>query len=269
MDKAATSGALLYVTQGNSNDVVVYSYPKGKLVGTLTGFSEPEGECGDAMANVFVVNTDASDVLEYAHGGTVPIGVRKDAGYLPVGCSVDPVSGDLAVTNLSTIGSEKGNLVVYDAAGKIIGTYAEEAMRGMYLCSYDASGNLFADGYTLGYTFAFVEVPHGATKLTDITLEQSIGQGGGVQWDGRHVAVGDGSTNTIYRFKISGNRGKLVASTQVNAVTSLSQFFIDGKKVIAPDPRLGNVDVWAYPGGGDPLKTFKGFSGPGAAVVSP
>lgn len=266
MDSGAVTGALLYVSTAGT-DVAVYSYPKEKLVGTITGFSNPSGECVDARGNVFVVNTNASDILEYAHGGTVPIGLRNDSGYFPMGCSVDPVSGDLAVTNLSTIDYMKGDLVIFDPAGKVVGTYAEEELRGMNLCGYDASGNLFADAYNLGYGFAFVELPHGSTKLTNITLERSIGEGSTVQWDGRHIAVGDGSTNTIYRFKIAGDRGKLVGSTQLSGGT-IYQFFIDGKRVIGSDFRVGNVNSWAYPTGGSPLKTLGGLSEPGGTVVS-
>src|SRR5580692_2579193 len=47
MSPSAKKSALLYVSDAGSGDVYVYSYPKGKLTGTLTGFNFPEGECAD------------------------------------------------------------------------------------------------------------------------------------------------------------------------------------------------------------------------------
>ena len=39
----ATSSELLYVSDVGTNDVYVYTYPARTLVGTLTGFKEPQG----------------------------------------------------------------------------------------------------------------------------------------------------------------------------------------------------------------------------------
>jgi hypothetical protein len=53
---------LLYISDSfpyGSNDVFVYSYPKGKLVGKLTGFNEPSGNCVDKAGNVFITNFGA------------------------------------------------------------------------------------------------------------------------------------------------------------------------------------------------------------------
>src|SRR5580700_3757619 len=47
----ARSQNLLYVS-GNSGYVYIFSFPKGKLVGTLTGFQEVAGVCADAAGNV-------------------------------------------------------------------------------------------------------------------------------------------------------------------------------------------------------------------------
>jgi hypothetical protein len=56
MAPEAKRNELLYVSDYSSpyrsNDVLVYSYPQGKLVGKLTGFTEPAGECVDSAGNV-------------------------------------------------------------------------------------------------------------------------------------------------------------------------------------------------------------------------
>ena len=105
---APAGGALLYVTDTVTSDVYVFSYPKGKLKQTLTGFTDPAGECADAQGNVFISNTGGSNIVEYAHGGTTPIATLKDPGFFPIGCSVNPLTGDLAVTNFPPAAPGKG-----------------------------------------------------------------------------------------------------------------------------------------------------------------
>lgn len=265
----ARTGALLYVSDTVAGDVFVYSYPGGAPVLTLTGLSDPAGECVDAAGNVFVTNTGASNILKYAHGGNGPISTLKDNGYFPVGCAIDPLTGNLAVTNFSTTGSARGNIVIYKGAkGRPTGHFADANIEQMVLCGYDASGNLFADGLTPGSAFAFVELSRGATKLKDVTLNQPIGNGGGVQWDGRHVAVGDQSTSTIYRFNIAGTKGTRVGATSLGGATEIFQFYILGKRVIGPDAGVADVGVWNYPAGGPPIQKITGLYAPLGAVVS-
>ena len=69
---------LLYLTDEGADDVYVYSWPRGELKGTLTGFDAPNGECVDKAGDVFVANEDESQILEYAHGGTSPIETLSD-----------------------------------------------------------------------------------------------------------------------------------------------------------------------------------------------
>src|SRR5580704_9380706 len=92
-----SSSALLYISSPSNGNVYFLTYPKGKLVGTLTGFQEPFGLCSDTAGNVFIPDSEAGDVVEYAHGGTSPIVTLNDVGYLPADCSVDPLTGNLAV----------------------------------------------------------------------------------------------------------------------------------------------------------------------------
>ena len=108
MAAEARNGSLLYVSSVLTGDVYVYSYSTQKLVGTLTGFTQPYGLCADKAGNVWVVNDGASQLVEYAHGGSTPIATLSDTGEYPEGCSVDAVTGNLAVTNFySTSGAGK------------------------------------------------------------------------------------------------------------------------------------------------------------------
>src|SRR5581483_10436727 len=101
MRREATSSDLLYVSDVGTEDVYVYTYPGGTLAGTLTGFAEPQGLCGDAQGDVWIVDTQKSRLVEYAHGGTAPIAVLADHGEYPSGCAVD-AHGNVAVTNIAT-----------------------------------------------------------------------------------------------------------------------------------------------------------------------
>jgi hypothetical protein len=267
--RGAGGGDLLYVSDTVSGDVYVLSYPQGVLQKTLIGFTDPGGECTDSKGDVFVTSTGGSDVVEYAHGASKPAATLKDAGYFPIGCSVDPLTGNLAVTNFSTTGSGQGDVVIYKhAKGRPTGDYTDSKIENMLLCSYDDKGNLFLDGLGQGSAFEFAELRGGGTSITNVALDQTITTAGGVVWDGTYVAVGDQSDNVIYRFAISGNKGTKVGSTTLGGAVEVFQFSIDGSRVIGPDAGAEDVGIWKYPKGGSALKTFTGFDAPIGTALS-
>lgn len=270
MNPRATSQDLLYISDTETGDVYVYSYPSDKLAGTLMGFTDPGGECVDKKGNVFITNTGGSDILEYAHGGTSPIATLSDPGYFPFGCSIDPTSGNLAVANnFASSGSGQGNVVVFThGKGRPKGNYTDPNINQMLLCGYDDKGNLFVDGLTKGSGFAFAELRSGSTTFTNVTLNQSIESPGGVQWDGRHVAVGDQSTNVVYQFSVSGKKGTKVGSTPLTGATEVVQFWIAGSKLLGPDAGASDVGIWKYPAGGAAIKKITGMSVPLGATLS-
>ncbi|MGC9992737.1 MAG: hypothetical protein ABSD52_10150 [Candidatus Cybelea sp.] len=270
MNPQATSQDLLYISDTGTSEVYVYSYPGDKLVGTLKDFRDPGGECVDKNGNVFITNTGDEDVIEYAHGGTKPIATLNDPGYFPFGCSVDPTTGNLGVANnFASSGSGQGNVVIFThAKGKPKGDYTDPNINQMLLCGYDDKGNLFVDGLTKGSGFAFAELRHGSTTLTNITLGQSIGNPGGVQWDGKHIAVGDQSTNVVYQFSVSGKKGTKIGSTPLTGAADVVQFWIAGSKLIGPDAGAGDAGIWKYPAGGSALKTITGLYVPLGATLS-
>ena len=98
MEPGLASKELLYVSD-NGGNVYVFSYPAGKLVGTLTDARSPSGLCSDKAGHVFVPDVNNEDVLEYAHGGKKPIATINDFGFYPESCAIDPTTQNLAVTN--------------------------------------------------------------------------------------------------------------------------------------------------------------------------
>jgi hypothetical protein len=94
----AKRDSLLYVSSSYAT-VAVFSYPRGRQVGTLTGFGGSDsqvGLCADRSGNVWIPDyTDT--VREYAHGGSTPVAVVHDPNVNVEDCSVDPTTGNLAV----------------------------------------------------------------------------------------------------------------------------------------------------------------------------
>jgi hypothetical protein len=264
----AKKGTLLYISDASDSLVFIYSYPQDKVKGTLSGFDRPEGLCSDKAGDVWIVNTNAHDIVEYAHGGTTPIATLSDANYYPLGCSVDPTTGNLAVSNLYTVDAESGSVSIYRGAKGTSENFANPTFFYYFYCGYDDRGNLFVDGQTASASFAFAELPRGGSKLKSVLLNQTIAYPGGVQWDGKYVAVGDRDENVIYQFAVIGRGGTEIGSTPLDGADQVSQFFIQGKNVIGPEAGLNDVGIWKYPTGGVATKMIGGFEAPNGAAIS-
>ncbi len=265
MDRQAGRTTLLYGAAFDSNDVYVYAYPKGKLVGTLTGFNGPQGECVDPVGNVFIANTGASQIIEYAHGAKSPTATLNDPNEYPVSCSVNPRNGDLAVTNILSGSGGPGSVSIYK---KAIGTpknYTDSNFFRMYFLSYDDKGNLFVDGTNNSGGFHYAKLPSGRKTFVDITLDKPIQFPGDVQYDGKYVAIGDQGTANVYQT----SGGKIVGTTTLGGAQQVGTFFIFGKTILCPSSCPANVSVYAYPAGGLPMRSLQLSGGsPGVVVIS-
>jgi hypothetical protein len=262
---------LLYVSD-ESGSVYVYSYPKGQLVGTLTGFSNPAGACSDKSGNVFITDTPATEIFKYAHGGKHPIESIVDSGGYPEGCAVDATTGDLAVTNYEAIVRKgPGNITVFSNGTHTATTYSDPAVNAFLFCGYDGAGNLYADGINAGTTESeFVKLARGSTQLSNIMLNKRVAFPGGVQWRDGAMITEDVSTDRVYRVAISGSKGTITRTTILKRDRSnlLAQFWIEGHTIILPDGktsrRANRVGFWPYSDGGLPTKIL---GAPGSAEL--
>jgi hypothetical protein len=242
---------LLYVSDPGNSSIDVFTYPGGGLFGMLSS-DTPRGLCVDKAGDVFATNEDASDILEYAHGGTSPIARLIDLNESPWDCSVSPKTGDLAVTNRDTY---YGTVVIYRKARGSPQAYSIAGMNGNF-CGYDAKGNLFVDGGRNGQSL-LAELPFGAKMFKMIQLDRAIGAQGGVQWDGKHVVLG--GNDAVYQIYVSGSSGKVVGATFLGGSKAVVQFWIQGHRLIGPDVLDDDVGFWNYPSGGAPLKIIAGL----------
>jgi hypothetical protein len=269
---------LLYISDVSDNEVTVYSYPPGQLEGTLTGFDVPTGLCSDKAGDVFVTDFEGSEILEYAHGGTTPIATLTDPGQWPSGCSVDPTTGNLAVSNDETPSIGEGNLAIYANARGTPVTYTNPNMFYYFFCSYDNSGNLNVDGFSSTYVTQVAELSKGSASLTSITLNQSIVYPTGIQWDGKYVAIGQQSPEVVFEFQFTGSGGTLEGTTDLTGAQDVVQFSISRTsggghsqrtRLIGPDLNGEDVAFFHYPAGGSPSKTITdAVSGPYGSTIS-
>lgn len=180
MSKEAATNNLLYVTDNSTGDVFVYAYPKGTLVGTLTGFSDPLGDCVDSTGNVWIVNAGTAQVIEYAHGGTTPISTLSGSGFIQF-CAVSKKTGDLAATRSDLPNS---SVTIWPGAQGAPQSFVPSNIYQVYFCGYDSKGNLYVDGIASpsGITPAYAELPKGGTAFNNITLSPNPGYPGGLQF---------------------------------------------------------------------------------------
>jgi hypothetical protein len=278
----ATNQDLIYVANIN-NGVTVYSYPQDELVGNLQGFKRPNGLCVDSAGDIFVANFSGETIVEYAHGGKSPIETLKDNGT-PNGCAIDPTTGDLAVTNWcdGPLGScySSGTVLIYKKAKGSPKTFTDSFTTEMDYCTYDNAGNLFVDGSNGFYSTGFAKLPKGGKTFESLALALPKGAQkypGGLQWSDGLLAFAASDDNAIYEYKIDGDHGTRVLTTQLKGVIKgygTNQFWVFGNTVAVPVLSTrkyanGVVDIFKYPTGGEPTKIVtKSLNFPWAAAVS-
>ncbi len=260
----ASSQDLLYISSNDRGSVYVYSYPQGSLVGTLTGFISPFGECSDATGDVFIVaystpSMKSSIIYEYAHGGTTPIATLSDPNGA-FACAVDSTTGNLAA-------SGAGIAIYTHASGKPRLLFPTVAL---WYCGYDDKGNLYVSAVDDRYAdqARLLRLAAGDSRLELISLNAKLYTGTqwpSVQWDGKHLAVSSmlyRKPITIYRLRISGRRATVVGNTtlsdRINNYYGLT--WIQGGTVIGTDTyKRGyeNALFWPYPKGGAPDRAIR------------
>jgi hypothetical protein len=279
MSPKAVPDNLWYVADTFASSIFMYSWRKQTVVGEInTGLSEPYTFCVDKAQDVYVADFGLREVLEYAHGGTTPIKTLSDSIGFPISCSVDPTTGNLAVSNFEGPSSTPGNVLVFAGASGTPTEYTAPDIDLYWFVAYDASGNLFVNGESPSDVVSLAELPAVSTSFEAITMNVTLGFPGGVQWDGKYLDVGDQSTNDIYQFTVSGTNATEEGSLNLTLASDIFQFFVpkfgpgtvnpQGNRVTAADFGSGNANKYLYPAGGDPTKSILGFTEPEGVIVS-
>jgi hypothetical protein len=269
-EKGAKS-ALIYSGDDENDDVYVYDYSGGKLVGTLTGFSGPYGMCVDAKGDVYIANFDDSNAVEYAHGGTTVLNTYEQSGSTPMGCSVDS-KGDVALTSF-----DPGEVTVYAGGDPSKGTtYSGGSCYYLWTMGYDHSGNLIGVGENEDGGREYCGLMSGGTSITSLSTSGiTINFAGGTMWDGKYIALSDqeagGKYETgIIEASLSGStltsHGEAILTCESGGDSDNVNPFIVGKKNTPVNDRQGKVVIgrgcddgigfWHYPQGGNPFKSY-------------
>lgn len=264
------NSAILYASNQGANKVLMYSYPRMQLQGTITGVHGVAGLCVDpATQNVWVVSF-YGELREFKHGATQSIRKLSVGSFADsYGCAVNATTGDLAVTSHNE-GSDPGGLYVFKNASGKPKYYTAPGPRlyWPYFVAYDSDGDAFVYGTGGEYRVELAELTPGAKKLQVVTPRGlRFDSPGGIQFDGTSLAIGDQKPAVIYRIV----DGKVTGKTTLERACHVWQFFIDGNRIIAPNDchgGRGRVSIYKYPAGGAPLKVLDGLKTPFAVVIS-
>lgn len=276
----AGNADLMYIADGNG-EVSVYRYWKRTLLGILTGFTQPMGECVDRQNNVYIADYGAAQVVEYAHGGSRPLRKIETNPYSPLACSVDFGTGNLAVIEEKTGSTKQGNIAVYPAATGQPVYYGTPDISKFYGAAYDSSGNLFAVGQAGRYA-GFTWMAHGAKKMVDVKVpgpEPSWNWYNvtGIQWDGKFFII-DFDEDQLYLYSVFKGQAFYAGYVYIDACCSgVSAIWVynadpsqQGTQLVAAvGEGQGSVYYWHYPSGGEPYATIShGIDAPVGVTIS-
>jgi hypothetical protein len=282
------NGALLYVGDYSTGDVLVFDFPSGKQVGTLTGLDGPYGMCVDAKGDIYVANFYGGTLVEFAHGAGVPKNIYETGGE-PIGCSVS-AKGDVSATSFSP-----GEVIVYAGGNPKRGTtYADPSCPYTWTFGYDDKGNLIGQ-----YDDTVCALMHGTSSMT--TLSESgitIDFPGGTAWDGKYIALGDQEAGGTF---LTGVWPSTLSGTTITAAKSEVEFtgncysdytdlvnpfflgkdfapvipstkqrakYVLGANLWCADTGMPEVAIWYYPSGKFYESIGTGFIEPYGAAIS-
>lgn len=270
---------LLYVSNGNGT-VTVYAYRKRTLIGTITGFQTPEGECVDQKGDVFVTDSTTNEITEYSHGATQPIMTLHDPEVRPYGCSVSPKNGDLCAANY-----DDESVSVYPRGKKKPRVYStKELILGDMSCAYDDKGNMFVAGpnYDISGISQFAYLPTGSNHFIAVNPLVSSSwywvEVRSVQWDGKFWEI---ASDGAWRFAIGRNgSARFEGKTTLSGVFGEAEAWVvnfkgnprtQGSQIVAAMEDTGNgaVGCWTYPGGDSIGTITDGIDFPFGVTVSP
>ncbi|MBV8372816.1 MAG: hypothetical protein JOY69_06115, partial [Candidatus Eremiobacteraeota bacterium] len=245
--------------------VYAFDYNSGASLGILAappeGWLEVQGACADDSGNVYFANTEKSTIDEYSHSGTF-ITALADPNQYPVGCAFDRTTGNLAVSNITSVSGGPGSLSIYHD-GVLQHVYLPPNMDRVYFLGYeDSTGILWLDGENSSGLFQYDSFS-GGTFVPVMITGGAIAFPGAVMWSGKTktMVVGDQSTFSAPTFYQVDDAGHIVGETVLQC-TQQSDFCdpvqatIKGPGLVSPDAAELGVARYAFPAGGSPILQY-------------
>jgi len=263
MEPGASNNRLLLVSDFYANDIQVYNYPSNGTqnppAGTITsGLLNPQGMCVDSNNNAYVANTGDHNVLEFASGATTPSNTYPSTGFA-VGCSVDPTTGNVAISNIFEPSTYEGSVTICSSPSSCSTSIEPGGLFECYFAGYAPNGDLYVDGEgSFGFGLAYLPAGSSSWQAGSVT-GATINFPGGVMYDGSYMTVTDQSgssgNTTVYRCNASGaTLDCSVGSANLGGSEDVVQPFVKrgAKGVVGADALEIQANTWAYPGGGNP-----------------
>ena|SRR5579871_320244 len=221
---------IIYVSDAYDGSVEAYDYKTGSLLGAASGFGLPYGLCSDTRGNVYATDFYAN-VYEIKARTTTVI-KSWNTGGSPIGCSVNPVNGDLAVTDFANVDGPCGPGGVYIIPrGSSRGTLYKGPGYEDWPAGYDDHGNLYLEcnecGSPWGPNLAELSTKSGSFTFINIS-GATLHSPGGVEWDGKHLGLDDqecsSSTLCIYQTTVSGSTAQVLNTVQFSCPSGHPSF---------------------------------------------
>jgi len=274
----ATAATKIFVSDARNNVVNIYN-TSGKQLAQLTGFSQPQGLATDIKGNLYVADTNNSQILVFAPPYKKAPKKLADPGFFPAGVAVVTIGRTtyVGVSNIcSAPACQQGGFIVYKN-GKSKGAFQSSLINRVYFCGFDAKGNFFVSGQDSGGLPTFGEVAgatRGKTAYKTVTTGNSISFPGGVQVTLKgKIAIGDQNAASIFTYNPpkGGTFGTPIHTTALtgsgDAVTYA--FTSTDRDLWIADVVNANTAEYKYPAGGSSVTTIpvSGGSPIGVAIV--
>ncbi|MGA8795672.1 MAG: hypothetical protein WB526_01225 [Candidatus Cybelea sp.] len=285
MDPGAAGKPLIFVS--DAADGVIDIYPQSgknqKMVGQITGLTQPQGITTDKKGDLYVANTNSSNVLMYAPPYTgAPKMTFSDTHEFPADVAVSS-AGVVAITNICDAPKcrlNTGNVVFYAAGStKSCATvsYSGSNFTRVMFGEFDSTGVLYIDGMNGGYQTSFGIVTGGcsATSITNIVPVYTVSFPGGIQIDkAGNIAFCDQINQVVDTFAppVSNAFGSPVSTTPLTGSTSPLGIAIlaSGTNLYAADPGgSGLAEEYKYTAGGAAENTIAVGGQPIGIAVTP
>jgi hypothetical protein len=239
--RSAEGSDLLYVSLDES-EVLVFAYHDGVIgqqVGTVENVSFPRGMCTDKEGDVWITDAYQGHITEYEHGGTTPI--RTIVENIPNvnDCAVDPVTGNLAVSNSS---DDKGAVRIYARRAHRPTVYKLPFFEPTSV-AYDSAGNLVVTGGR----GELDELPYRGSGFESLGISGGTLNGAtGIQWGNPNFLIGVSGSGgaAVDKVKVSKGVAKIVGSLSLTGTIQFLYPALRAGMLVVPDFYSGTVRVY-------------------------
>jgi hypothetical protein len=285
LPEASGIPSLLYVS--NPSNVAIYTYENAqdiKLVGELTGFRTLGGLCADRNGRVFIVDSSARKVYEYAHGGTEPLRTYSRVNGYPYSCAVDRNTNNLAISIEHPNGKfqEFANVIVYANEVGAPKTYTlYSGFYQTYFLAYDNKSNLYVDAspcvpycYEGGGPPALFALPAGGSLFQQVPLSGvNLYAPTGLVWVNPSLLIADNNldgngTTGAYKVIVTPTSGSLKGTLDFAGTEKTYGLAVRGEEVLVPDQGADIFRIYSLSSGTLDASFTNGITTPFAAVVS-